>query len=127
MSRSVPLWEGATPDAEIPKRVKLRIWDREDGRCYLTGRKIRPGDSYEFEHVVPLRLNGLHREDNIRLALTEAHKEKTADDRQRIAKADRIAAKHNGLWPASRAKLGNRGFSRSRPLPRDDDALEQAG
>ena len=114
MSRSCAEWIATHDDQPIPKRVKLRIWEREAGRCYLTGAKIRPGDSYEFEHVIALRAGGQHREGNIRLALTGAHKAKTADDRQVIAKTDRIAAKHRGLWPKSRHKLQGRGFEPSR-------------
>ena len=123
MTRSVPEWIADHDDQDIPKRVKLRIWEREGGRCYLTGAKIRPGDAFEFEHVLALRRGGQHRESNIRLALTGAHKLKTADDRQVIAKTDRIAAKHRGLWPKSRHKLQGRGFGPSRhsiqEAPRD--------
>lgn len=90
-------WIGATDDAKIPDRVKLRIWSREDGRCYLTGRQIRPGDKYEFEHVVALCNGGEHRESNIALALKEPHKAKTARDRSLKAKGDRVTKRHAGI------------------------------
>lgn len=59
--RAVPEWIGATPDTPIPKRVKDRIWLREGGRCYLTGRKIQIGDAFEFEHVIAITLGGENR------------------------------------------------------------------
>ena len=102
MARSTEEWVGATDDAAIPRRVKLRIWEREGGRCYLTGAKIRPGDDYEFEHEIALSLGGRHCESNIRLALKAPHKLKTAADRKAKAKTDRVRAKHLGLKPKSR-------------------------
>lgn len=99
--RAVDEWIGATADTKIPERVKLRIWEREGGRCYLTGQKIRPGDKYEFEHVIALALwtgegHG-NRESNLRLALKDAHKAKTRADRAEQAKSDRIRKRHLGI------------------------------
>jgi 5-methylcytosine-specific restriction enzyme A len=37
--RSIPEWIGKTPDSKIPPRVKLRIWERYEGRCHITKRK----------------------------------------------------------------------------------------
>jgi 5-methylcytosine-specific restriction protein A len=120
LGRSVPEWVADHPDQAIPRRVKARIWLREGGRCYLTGKKIDPlKDAYEFEHVIPVGLDGSgHRESNIRLALKDAHKAKTADDRGMISKADRLHAKHNGYWPKSKHPLKGRGFGRSRDVPK---------
>jgi 5-methylcytosine-specific restriction protein A len=101
MSRAVDEWIGATEDSQIPDRVKLRIWQREGGRCYLSGRKIMPGDAYDFEHVKALwkALPGerLNCESNIRLALRDKHKVKSAADRAEKAKTDSMAKKHAGI------------------------------
>lgn len=97
MSRSPAEWIASNPDAKIPDRVKLRIWEREGGKCYLTGQKIRPGDEYEFEHKLALCLGGEHRESNIALALKNAHKQKTAEDVKMRAKSDRIRKRHLGI------------------------------
>jgi 5-methylcytosine-specific restriction protein A len=113
--RNVPLWVGATPDAAIPARVKLRIWEREGGRCSLTGRKIQVGEAFDYEHRIPLSMGGRHAEDNIVLALRVAHREKTAQEAGVRAKADRIRLKNLGLWPKSRTPLRSRGFQRTRP------------
>lgn len=110
--REVPEWVGSSPDAAIPQRVKLRIWEREGGRCYLTGRKIMPGDSYEFEHVIALSCGGENRERNIRLALTAPHKVKTARDVATKAKIARVRAKHYGITtPKPGGFRGHRKFN----------------
>lgn len=126
MARSVPEWIGRTADSKIPDRVKLRIWDREGGRCYLTGRKIMPGDEYDYEHVIAIALwtgdgHG-NRESNIRLALKEPHKGKTREDRQLQAKSDRVRKKHLGIarpkhqWGRQRLGNGNQQRTASRPI-----------
>lgn len=100
--RSVDEWIAPHPDAKIPPRVKLRIWEREQGRCYLSGRKIMPGDKFQYEHRVALINGGEHRESNIFLALDAPHKEKTARDVAEKAKVARIRSKHLGIWKSQR-------------------------
>lgn len=109
--RERPEWIAAHPDQAIPKVVRLRIWDREGGRCYLTGAKIRPGDKFEYEHVIALANGGEHRERNIRLALTAPHRAKTSSDAKVTAKIRRVALKHIGAWPKGQ-KIQSRGFQR---------------
>jgi 5-methylcytosine-specific restriction protein A len=115
--RARPEWIAKHPDQPIPKIVKLRIWEREGGRCYLSGKKIMPGDAFEFEHVIALANGGEHREGNIRLALKEAHRAKTSADAALTAKIRRQRLKHIGGWPASKTPLRSRGFQKTRPLP----------
>lgn len=100
--RATPEWIGKTAETAIPPRVKLRIWEREQGRCYLSGRKIMPGDAFQYEHVIALCNGGENRESNIRLALTEKHKDKTAADVAEKSKVARVKAKHLGLKKPSR-------------------------
>lgn len=90
MPRTLKEWIGASPDTPIPPRVKLRIWTREKGRDYLTGRKILKGDKFEFEHKIAIINGGQNRESNIFLALRDKHKEKTKAD---LAEKSRVAAK----------------------------------
>lgn len=113
--RARPEWIADHPDQAIPKVVKLRIWEREGGRCYLTGAKINVGDAYEFEHVIALANGGEHRESNIRLALKDAHRAKTSDDAKLTAKIRRQQLKHIGAWPKSKTPLRSRGFAKTRP------------
>jgi 5-methylcytosine-specific restriction protein A len=113
--RRVDEWIATHPDQAIPKSVKLRIWEREGGRCYLTGLKINAlKDAYEFEHVIALAHGGQHRESNIKLALKEPHKVKSADDAKITAKIRRMSLKDKGLWPKSKTPLRSRGFEKTR-------------
>lgn len=118
--RSVPEWVGSSPDAKVPAKVRLRVFQRYQGRCYLTGRLIRPGDAWELEHVKPLHLARpgeiLHRESNLAPALKDAHAEKTAQENTDRAKADRIRLKHLGQWPKSKTPLRSRGFQKTRQV-----------
>jgi 5-methylcytosine-specific restriction enzyme A len=109
--REVPEWIADHDDQAIPPRVKLRIWEREGGRCSLTGRKIMPGDKYEFEHRIALCNGGRHAEDNICLVLAgKVHREKTARDVALKSKIQRTKAKHLGVHPKPVRKLQSRGF-----------------
>lgn len=110
--RSVPLWVGATPDAKVPPRVRARIFLREGGRCYLSGRLIRPGDAWELDHRVALINGGSHAEDNLFPALRDKHREKTAADVAEKSKIERIRKKHLGVWPQAARKIQSRGFEK---------------
>lgn len=111
--RTVPEWIGKTADSRIPDDVKLRIWERERGRCWLTGRKIRPpADSYDFEHKIALALwtgegHG-NRESNIALALRDKHREKTKRDVAELAASKRVKKKH--VLPREPSRLTGAGF-----------------
>lgn len=113
--RAVPEWEGTTPDSPIPTRVKLRVWQRCGGRCAITGKKLGPADKYDFDHIIPLAMGGRHAESNLQIVERSAHREKTKQDVADLAKARRIAMKHTGIWPQSKARLKGRGFQKTRP------------
>lgn len=102
MTRSVDEWFGKNDDTPIPPRVKLRVFERHGGICYLTGRKIRPGDAWDCDHVLALCNGGQNRETNLAPAIRDAHRAKTAIDVDLKAKADRIKAKHFGIKQPSR-------------------------
>lgn len=108
--RKVPIWVGKTPDSKIPDRVKLRIWIRERGRDYLTGEPIRPGEPYEFEHVIAICNGGAHSEDNIRLVKKgKAHKEKTARDVKQRVRGDKATKRHAGIKRPSKFQTSRDG------------------
>lgn len=115
--RSVPEWIGKTPDAKVPSKVRLRVLMRYQGRCYLTGRKIRPGDDWDLDHVKSLHRGGEHRESNLAPAIKAAHREKTSQENTDDAKADRTHLKHVGAWPKSRTPLRSRPFQKTRTMP----------
>ena len=112
MSRSVDLWVGKTDDAKVPPRVRVRVFEREDGRCWISGRKIMPGDRWELDHKVALINGGAHSEDNLAPALVDKHREKTASDVALKSKTARVRAKHLGQWPKSPFKIRSRGFQK---------------
>jgi 5-methylcytosine-specific restriction endonuclease McrA len=104
--RSNDEWIGATDDAHVPPRVRLRILNFFDGCCYLSGRKIRPGEAWDLEHIVALCNGGLHRESNLAPALVIPHREKTKADRALKAKDDRVRKKHLGIGRKKRTIPG---------------------
>jgi 5-methylcytosine-specific restriction protein A len=112
--RAVPEWVGKSPDTQAPTRVRLRVFEAHGGRCHISGRKIAAGDAWELEHVKPLHLGGENRESNLAPALATAHREKTSAEMSAKAKADRIRAKHLGVFPASKTPLRSRGFAKTR-------------
>lgn len=118
--RSRPEWIGATDDAKIPDRIKLRIWQREDGRCHITGKKIRPGYKYQFDHIKALAHGGEHRESNIGLALDAPHKVKSALERKQQAKSDRIRKRHLGFKKPAGRKIPYRRFNGTPVNPNRD-------
>lgn len=97
MSRSVDEWVGKTDDAKVPRAVRLRVFDRYNGVCYLSHREILPGDDWDIEHKLALCLGGEHRETNMAPALKAPHREKTAVDRAVKAKNDRVRKRHLGI------------------------------
>ena len=95
--RSVAEWIGKNDDSRVPSRVSARVFLRHDGICHISGRKIRPGEKWELEHIVALCNGGEHRESNLAPALVEPHKVKTKADRRVKAKNDRVRKRHLGI------------------------------
>lgn len=110
MRRSVDEWIGKTPDAHVPPRVRLRIFAQRNGICHLSGRRIRPGEAWDLDHIVAIVNGGQHRETNLAPALRDKHREKTAADVAEKSRVYRKAANHAGIktrkgrpMPGSRA------------------------
>lgn len=97
MSRATDEWIGKHDDQKVPPRVRLRVFERENGICHLTGTKIKPGDAWELEHRVSLILGGEHRESNLFPALVEPHRRKTANEVAIKSKIARVKKKHLGI------------------------------
>lgn len=115
MTRELPIWRGKTDDEMPPPRVRLRIFQAHGGRCYRSGRLIRAGDKWALDHIIAIINGGLNIETNLAPILEDAHKDKTAEDMAIKSKTYRMAAKHNGTWPKSKAKIRGRGFEKTRP------------
>ena len=112
-ARAVPEWIGSTPDAKVPPRVRLRIFEREQGKCHLSGRKIRAGEPWDIDHKVALINGGEHRESNLFPALRDKHREKTAEDVAEKAKTAAVKAKH--LLPRKPSRLRSAPFPKAEP------------
>lgn len=111
--RHVPEWIGKTDDAKVPPRVRLRIWLDHEGICWLSKRKIRPGEPWDLEHKVALCNGGEHRETNLAPALRDKHREKTAAD---VREKSIIAAKQKAnLGIRKPSRLQSRGFDKRPP------------
>ncbi|MER9901653.1 HNH endonuclease [Mesorhizobium sp. M0130] len=108
--RSLSEWIGSTPDAKVPDWVRDRIFVRAGRRCHISGRRIRPGEGWQLEHIKPLSLGGEHRESNLAPALNLYHQAKSSIETDLRAKADRQRRKNDGTWPKPVRPLQSRGF-----------------
>lgn len=97
MARELPEWIGSNPDAKIPPRVRLRVFERHNGVCHISGRKIQAGDLWECDHIVALINGGEHRESNLAPALKDKHREKTKEDVAIKAKTYERRSSHLGI------------------------------
>lgn len=96
------------------RRERGRLFALNHGRCYLCKGRIDIGEAWEIEHEIPWEISRDNTDPNLQLAHVKCHRVKTSRDRADIAKVQRMAAKHNGSWPKSRAKLQSRPFQSSR-------------
>jgi len=107
--RAVAEWVGATDDARVPPRVRVRVFERHGGCCRCgCGRKIAPGETWQLDHVIALCHGGAHAEGNLWPVLTEHHRNKTRADVALKAKGARVRAAHWGVKAPRRPMLGSR-------------------
>ena len=109
MTRSVPLWHGATDDTSAPPRVRLRVFERVGGKCHRCRRKIAAGESWTLEHVVALVNGGPNAETNLDVTCSWCLPAKNAEDVAVKSKTYRMLAKHRGTKPK---RQGFRGWRR---------------
>jgi 5-methylcytosine-specific restriction endonuclease McrA len=100
----------------MTRKRKALIFAAHNGVCYLCGGKIGVGEAWDAEHQIPWEISRDDSDDNLRPAHKKCHAVKTSRDRKDIAKVHRMAAKHNGTWPKTRAPLRSRGFSPTRSI-----------
>lgn len=97
---SVPFLSGLAraPDAAIPPRVRLRIFERYEGRCQCgCTRKIQVGEAWDCEDEIAIINGGERRESNLRPFLHAHHHQKTAQDVAIKSKNYKRRAKHLGI------------------------------
>lgn len=78
---------------------KLAVFEAHGGCCHICGGKIQVGEPWDLEHQIPLALGGDDDESNVAPAHVKCHRAKTTQDAARIAKANRVRAKHMGAKP----------------------------
>ena len=123
IGRSVEEWIGATPDTKPPKRVLVRIFDREHGICHISKRKIAPGEIWEAEHVVRLADGGENREGNLAPALVGPHRVKSAEERRAAVPVARRHETHIGA-SQPQSTIPSRKFSG--PAPKNRSMTKRA-
>lgn len=97
MPRSVPEWVGRDDDTAAPPRVRLRVFERCEGKCGQCGRKIRTGEGWTLEHLIALVNGGENRERNLGVTCDWCLPVKNAADVAQKAKSARIRQKHLGI------------------------------
>jgi 5-methylcytosine-specific restriction protein A len=98
MTRSVPEWVAKHDDQAIPPRVKVRVFDRQGGKCATCNRKMgMAGEAVEYDHIMALVNGGEHREANLQALCGMCHVAKTRDDMAVKKKTARVRKKHIGL------------------------------
>lgn len=95
----------------IAKR-RAEIFGRHRGCCHLCAGRIKVGEAWEVEHVLPLSMGGTDDDDNLAPAHVKCHARKTSVEAGTRAKADRIRAKHTGTAPPPLQKIKSRGFAK---------------
>ena len=80
---------------------KAALLERQGGVCAACG---EPGESWEYDHVIPLALGGEDSVANLEAVHTACHRQKTSLDVKRISKAKRLAKTQAG--ERSRARKG---------------------
>ena len=60
-------WRARLRAAFIAPVDAIAIYGRDQGRCHICGRKVKPKDA-SMDHLIPLSLGGTHEPVNVRLA-----------------------------------------------------------
>jgi 5-methylcytosine-specific restriction endonuclease McrA len=128
MARSVALWVGKSDDTAAPPRVRLRVWDRCEGKCGQCGRKIRPGEGWTLEHLIALINGGANAEHNLGVTCDWCLPAKNAADVAEKAVTARVRSKHLGIRPPSQLRSApfparQKQHSATRPIIRRSEQI----
>lgn len=112
MARSTPEWIGKTDDTNAPPRVRIRLFDKYNGICQLSKRKINAGEKWELHHIKALIEGGENRETNLVPVLVAPHKAETKKQMAVKKIVNRKRTKHLGIKTKTK-KIQSRGFASS--------------
>ena len=96
MARSVEKWVGSSHDANIPDRVRQRVYDRHDGCCYVCSVYLG-GKKWVPDHIIALINGGNHDEGNLAPICIPCHREKNRLDVGIKSKIAAVKARHDGI------------------------------
>jgi 5-methylcytosine-specific restriction protein A len=96
MSRTIAEWIGRTDDTRAPPRVRQRIFDAAGGVCHICKLAIKPGETWQADHVKALINGGANTEGNLAPAHGHCHVGKSAIDVKEKAKVAKVRGKHTG-------------------------------
>jgi 5-methylcytosine-specific restriction protein A len=82
---------------KLTKLQRVRIFDENRGECHLCGLKIKVGEKWDADHIIPLWRGGEDGESYMAPAHIHCHADKSAADAPVKAKTDRVRAKHLGI------------------------------
>jgi 5-methylcytosine-specific restriction endonuclease McrA len=118
MPREVAQWRGASDDARVPARVKMRIFERQCGICPICGRLLRYGHM-ALDHTQALILGGENSESNLQFVCkVPCHSDKTRADVKEKSRSYRRRATHAGIrrtrkpMPGAKDSLWKKTFNR---------------
>lgn len=107
----------------LTEAQKREVRERQQNCCAMCGKglefAVRTTGATQFDHIIPLALNGSNDLDNFQALCRACHvNEKTRLDRKNIAKAKRCEAKLTVGKPRPRKKwsrpIQSRGFDKTR-------------
>lgn len=101
-AREVPEWGGTTPITMPPTRIRLRAFERYDGRCHKRGRKIMPNDKWCLYYAIATINSDKNHERNLAPLLVDKRRGKTCKVARTKAKTERVRGKHFGSAPKAR-------------------------
>ena len=113
--RSTEEWIAENDNQAIPARVKVRVFDRCNGRCVECTLQIVGGLLPAYDHVQALVNGGSHRESNLQLLCVPCHKVKTRTDVAEKSRNYRKRAHHLGVELRKGPKIQSAGFRKSSP------------
>lgn len=121
MTRAVAEWIGKTADTKIPPRVRLRIFERENGVCHLCQQPIQAGQKWEANHDPALINSGENRESKIFPAHVACHQVHTREAKAEKAKVAAIRQRHLGITRPT-GKLRSPPFQKSEKAAKREKA-----
>lgn len=119
--RTVTEWIGKHDDADQPTSCKLRIIDKQEGRC-TCGALFDVKTKAQFDHISPLWLGGENREANLQALCRPCHTKKTATEATVRGKVNRLRSAKVEPKKKGRPMMGSKASGWKRKM---DGTLER--